>query len=130
MGLRGVNAPASDIPHGQVIALDPNDAPPVGTPGTWTLFTHFLGGDDILVEGDVDTALRFVSAVLGMALDQQCECEAGCGLLWDLRDGSNPDGSFPARPVTAHEEQGRRYDGTARTAVYSAAQVLAALPVP
>lgn len=96
---------------------------PVGAPGPWTVFTDYLGGDDILIQADPTTATRFLTENLGVDLADECGCEFGCGPIWSMTEGPNDDGSFPVRPVSVQEQQGPRVNGGLRTEVYLADQV-------
>lgn len=115
--------------HSRTPVPTPVGEVPVGAPGPWTVYGHYLGGDDILIQTGPDVAERFMVDVLGVDLTDECGCELGCGLIWDTRSGEGPDGSFGARPVSVHEQQGLRWDGSCRSEVYLAGQVETALGV-
>jgi hypothetical protein len=122
--VRAVTAPA--LPASPPSA--PGDAP-VGTPGPWTVFRHFLGGDDIAVQATPEVATAFLTHALGFDLDDCCTCEFGCGPIWNEIEGDGPDHAHPTRPALVHDEQGLRFDGTCRSTLYLA-EVVAAAPQP
>lgn len=89
----------------------------------WTRYGHFLGGDAIDVEAAPDVADEFLRDCLGIDLNNVCDCDFGCGPIWDMVEGDNPDGSFPDQPEPLEASLGDRLDGSPRTAVYTAAEV-------
>ena len=128
-GVAAATETASDEATSDQAALEPTPVAqvPLGAPGPWTVFGHYLGGDDILIQAAPDTAATFMRDALGFDLDDLCECDFGCGPIWDTRCGPNDDGSFPARPMSVQEVTGARWDGSPRTSVYVAGTVAAAV---
>jgi hypothetical protein len=98
----------------------------------WTVFGHYLGGDEIHVQATPEVATRFLTARLGIDLSDECTCDFGCGPIWAQRDNpdNDTDGSFPTQPPALEETMGERTwePESPRTRVYTADQVTAALP--
>lgn len=119
-----MTGPAAPVPA----PARPEDVP-VGTPGPWTVFRHFLGGDDIAIQATPEVAAGFMHLVLGFDLDDSCTCEFGCGPIWNEVEGNGEDYAHPTRPALVHDEQGLRFDGTCRSTLYLLADAAAPAPV-